>query len=163
MSLSDFVSGDIDPLEVENGQTRQIAGVLEGSPDASSLARAKHNLETAFCAVGLVDRFDESVVLFRRRLGWKLPLYVRKNIGRSQPESEAADQALDIIRSRNALDAELYEFGRGLFLEQMRREGRSFQLEVSVFKALNALGGIYWRGRQMGRGLRGRPPSPSSG
>jgi hypothetical protein len=156
MSLTDFVSGDTDTQEVENGQTRQIAGVRDGSPDASSLDRAKHNLETAFCAAGLVDRFDESVVLFRRRLGWKLPLYVRKNVTRTQSAPEPTSQALDIIRRRNTLDAELYDFGRGLFQEQIRREGHLFHLEVSMFKALNATAGVYWSGRELVRGLKRR-------
>jgi galactose-3-O-sulfotransferase len=154
MSLTDFVSGHIDVEEVENGQTRQIAGVKKGSPDTSSLERAKHNLETAFAAVGLVDRFDESVVLFKRRLGWKLPLYVPKNVTKVEGVGEASTQALDIIRSRNRLDTELYEFGRGLFGELVRREGRLFHVEVSVFQALNALAGTYWSTREFWRRLK---------
>jgi Sulfotransferase family len=156
MTLTEFVSGDADAEEVENGQTRQIAGITEGSPDGSSLDRAKYNLETAFAAVGLVDRFDESVMLFRKRLSWTLPFYVRKNVTKSDPVHEVTNEEIDIIKSRNRLDDDLYEFARRLFHEQVRREGRLFHLEVSVFQGLNAAAGVYWTGRELGRSLRGR-------
>jgi hypothetical protein len=149
--LIGFVSSDVDTHEVENGQTRQIAGITERSSlDPSSLARAKQHLEESFTAVGLVERFDESIMLFKRRLGWRLPFYVRKNVT-GTPATRATDEALEIIRSRNTLDIQLYEFGRDLFDREMRREGPSFQMEVTMFRALNAAAQAYWATRRWTR------------
>ena len=138
-TLIDFVSGQLDAEEVENGQVRQIAGLMRGVPDASDLARAKQNLVEACRVVGLVERFDESIILLKRSLGWRMPFYVRKNVTtKASPSSDSSDdQALDIIKRRNALDIELYQFARDLFGEQVRRE-RFFPMEVSAFRALNA-------------------------
>jgi hypothetical protein len=140
--LIEFVSGD-DVDELENGQTRQIAGITEGSVDTSSLVRAKHNLES-FAAVGLVERFDESIILLKRRLGWKLPFYARKNVTQTSTTRRASDAAIDIIRARNALDIELYEFGRHIFEREVRREGPLFHAEVSIFRTLNAAAQLGW-------------------
>jgi hypothetical protein len=153
MGLIDFVSSQVDAEEVENGQTRQIAGVTDGNPDASSLARAKQNLAEAFGAVGLVERFDESLVLFKRRLGWKMPFYVPKNVTQRPPAEEATDEAREIIGGRNILDAELYEFGYELFQEHIRREGPLFGVEVSVFQTLNAGARVYRDVKEWGRHL----------
>ncbi|SRR6266545_19635 len=143
--LTDFVSGQIDAEEVENGQTRQIAGVTEGTPDASSLARAKQNLQVDFAVVGVVERFDESIILFKRRLGWRVPFYVRKNVTPKLLAEEAPDEALEIIRRRNTLDAELYRFTCNLLDDQLRDEGPLFDVEVLLFQALNAAARV-WRG-----------------
>ncbi len=141
--LMEFVSSDADDEEIENGQTRQIAGVTHGSPDRSSLARAKRNLVEHFAAVGLVERFDESVILFRRRLGWQWPFYLRKNVTGTAPRNDTSDAALEIIRDRNILDIELYHFGRALFEQSVEREGPLFGVEVSIFQALNAVAQVY--------------------
>jgi Galactose-3-O-sulfotransferase len=158
-SLIDFVSSQVDTEEVENGQTRQIAGVTQGSPNGASLLRAKQNLAEAFAAVGLVERFDESLILFKRRLGWKMPFYVRKNVTRRSLEEEATNEAREIISSRNTLDVELYEFGRELFQEHVRREGPLFEVEVSMFQTLNAAARVYrdvreWTCHVGGKGAR---------
>lgn len=148
-SLIEFVSGQVDVEEIENGQTRQIAGVSEGRPDASSLARAKQNLAD-FAAIGLVERFDESVMLFKKRLGWKMPFYVPKNVTRGV-HADLTMEAREIIRDRNSLDLELYQFARQIFQEHVSREGSLFQMEVSVFQALNAAAGVYRDARELAR------------
>jgi hypothetical protein len=138
-TLIDFVSGQLDAEEVENGQVRQIAGLTRGVPDASDLARAKQNLVEACRVVGLVERFDESIILLKRSLGWRMPFYVRKNVTQAASLSDSTDdQALHIIRRRNALDIELYQFACELFEERIRRERFFFPMEVSVFRVLNA-------------------------
>jgi hypothetical protein len=155
MPLIDFVTGQADVEEIENGQTRQIAGVTEGSPDASSLVRAKQNLAREFAVVGLVERFDESIVLMKRRLGWKMPFYVRKNVTQTPLAEDPTEEALEVIRGRNALDIELYRFGSDLFEEQIGREGPLFDVEVSLFQTLNAAARAYQGGREWARSMRG--------
>lgn len=156
-TMTDFVSGQIDTEEVENGQVRQIAGLTRGTPDASSLARAKDNLLESCRVVGLVERFDESVILLKRSLGWKMPFYVRKNVTQETPSSDPSDdKALQIIKRRNALDIELYQFACDLFEEQIGRERSFFPVEVSVFRTLNAMARSGRAGMQAASALRSK-------
>jgi len=153
VTLLEFVSGEMDTEEVENGQVRQISGLTEGVPDAAALARAKQNLESCR-VVGLTERFDESVVLLKRALGWRTPFYVPMNVTEGGPPSDRTDaEALRIIEHRNALDIELYRFAYDLFEEQIREEEPWFRLDVSIFRALNATA-------RVARALRGATRAP---
>ena len=154
--LIDFVSSQVDAEEVQDGQTRQIAGVTDGTPGPSSLVRREANLADTFAAVGLVERFDESLVLFKRRLGSRMPFYVRKNVTPRLPVEEDTNEALEIIRGRNALDTELYEYGSELFGKLVSDEGPLFSVEVSAFQKLNAAAGVYRGIREWGHGLGGK-------
>lgn len=137
-SLNDFIRTSAE-RGVENDQTRMLSGRGAGELDAGTLGRkaldeAKRNLES-FLVVGLTERFDESFILIRRALGWKFPLYVTANVStRPKPASETA---VELIRERNQLDLELYEFACGLFSAAIEHQGESLRREVAVFQALN--------------------------
>jgi hypothetical protein len=146
--LLDFVTGSVDAEEIENGQTRQIAGVRTGSPDEDSLALAKQHLQERFLAVGLVERFDESMLMFKRRLHWRMPYYVPKNVIARTSMEEPTAEAIEVIESRNALDLELYRYACDLFEEEIRQEGPLFHIELSAFRLLNSAARFY-------RGFRG--------
>ena len=101
MGLEEFVRRAADP-SVDNEQTRLIAGVGPGEMMArgadgrlrapekpqvavteNDLARAKQNLDR-FLVVGLTERFDESFILIRRALGWRVPMYETHNISTAE-------------------------------------------------------------------------------
>jgi hypothetical protein len=137
-SLEEFVRSSPD-RGVENDQTRMLSGRGAGELDAGVLGRealdeAKRNLES-FLVVGLTERFDESFILLRRALAWKVPVYVTANVS-TRPKPASAT-ALELIRERNQLDLELYEFARALFSAAVERQGESLQREVAIFRALN--------------------------
>jgi Galactose-3-O-sulfotransferase len=138
MSLDEFVRTSPE-RGIENDQTRMLSGRGAGELDAGSLGRsaldeAKRNLER-FLVVGLTERFDESFILIRRALGWKLPMYVSANVStRPKPASETA---LESIRQRNLLDLELYEYAHGLLSAAIERQGESLRREVAIFQTLN--------------------------
>jgi hypothetical protein len=103
--------------------------------DREALEEAKHNL-AGFLVVGLTEHFEETFALLRRSLGLRIPFYVTRN---ESPPFRASERALELIRERNELDQELYAFAQGLFVEQVARQGKSFRLEVSAFRALRPL------------------------
>ena len=108
LSLHDFAaSGHPETL---NHQTRMLSGRI-GDFTPAALAPAQENLATRFACFGTHARFDESVLLFRRRLGWGNVLYLRENVTRGRPAvADVPPATLDLIRERNALDVELYAF-----------------------------------------------------
>src|SRR5438552_9070929 len=130
--------------ELFNLQTRMIAGDqgnLDRPLDRSALERAKQNLQTNFCLVGLTEEFDASLILLSRTFDWSLPFYVKKNVSRKKSRPENIDaQTHALLRQANALDLELYEFAQKLFDAQLRNAGDSFEYELRRFQRLNFLG-----------------------
>jgi hypothetical protein len=151
MGLEEFARTSADG-GLDNLQTRMISGRKPGERSATAgaqrgawlaprlgkddLEEAKRNLDR-FLVVGLTERFDESFILIRRALGWRLPMYATRNVAEGQTRDPPSEAALELIRERNQLDLELYEHARGLFEAAVAREGPSFRREVATFKVLN--------------------------
>ena len=116
--------------EVDNGMTRRISGLSPpiGQCTEGMLSQAKANLKDGFTFVGLAERFDESLVLMSRLLGWtEVPLYYPMNVNTRPAESVVLDPAaVELVRSRNALDVELYRFATERFAEQISQVGDEF-------------------------------------
>jgi hypothetical protein len=139
VSLDDFVSSGVDKNQVENGQTRQIAGVQEGDPTAADLEVAKRNLRGCL-VVGLTEHFDESLILMRRALSWGSPYYISRNVSpgtRDRPHPGYSERSLDQVRKKNQLDIELYAEARRIFEEQAADQDDSFANEISRFRRVN--------------------------
>lgn len=149
LSLEEFVKSDVDRYEVQNGQTRQISGVRQ-DPDRPALELAKDNLREFFSVIGLVDRFDESLLLLRKKFGWRMPFYVKKNVtARRNARSTVSERVLAAIATRNMLDIELYAFARDQFRRTVAGHGPLFTVEVGMFKLLNRLAQGYREGRRI--------------
>jgi len=111
--------------ELFNLQTSMVAGDEWDDPerpaDRAALERAKQNLRSHFDVVGLTEEFDTSLRLRRRRFGWKVRFYTRKNVTRRKDQIDNLDpETHSLLREANALDIELYQFARELFDAQRR-------------------------------------------
>jgi hypothetical protein len=143
MSLEDYVNSDLSS-ELNNGQVRLLSGLESvdsiyghGPVSRSVLEAAKANLQNHFFAVGLSERFEESVLLFKDMLGWTRTYFVKENVTQKRPtKSDVSKQILKRIEQYNALDIELYDFAERLFknmLEKRPVDGRS----LKAFQTLN--------------------------
>jgi hypothetical protein len=120
MSLEDFVRSGIS-TEVDNGQTRLLSGLEEadappaieyGKCSQAVLEEARKNLEASFAVVGLVDRFDETLILLRHAFGWQNVLYGKTNVtkvGSRNPDISA--ETLSLIAKHNELDIRILSRG----------------------------------------------------
>jgi hypothetical protein len=83
------------------------------------LSVAKENLRSGFVTFGLTERFDESLLLMRQPLGLSsrcLKRVTRRNVTSRRPrEAELSPELLEVIRSHNLLDIELYHYAQSLF------------------------------------------------
>lgn len=141
--------------QLSNGQVRLLSGDnLPDDPGVPSnrtmerddLERAREHLVNGFAAVGLQERFDETLLLFRRRLGWHWPFYVRENVTTRAYRQEDVDPAdLARIRELNLLDIELYESVRSMLEQSIAKEGAAFARDVAVFRVLNRAWGFLAR------------------
>jgi hypothetical protein len=148
MSLADFVRFD-HPASRPNAQTLQVAGAApqDAATDPDGvLERAKDHIDEHFVVAGITERFDETIMLMKRRLDWpRLPYYVTSRVGkktasagRSPSQRESMDAGVSaLIAEKNALDVELYTYVRDRFAAEVRRVGDAFQAEVQAFQRSN--------------------------
>jgi len=117
MSLEEFARNP--PFrEVENDQTRRIAGVnpLVGECTQAMLNLARENLLRHFDVVGTTERMDETLAQLNVKLGWNREVgsYPR-NVNTERPKSSVlTPAAVDAIRARNELDYELWRYASEL-------------------------------------------------
>ena len=156
MGLEEFARTSTDP-GLDNQQTRLISGrgqgevlparpaVARGSRRRSSVATSSGRSETStsFLLVGLTERFDETFILLRRMLGWRLPMYATRNVGRAasgsppEPPSPPGDRAGS--GSETSSTSSSTSTRAACSRRRSTRQGPSFQREVAAFRALNRI------------------------
>lgn len=130
-----------------NVQTRIISGYFpkpgELPPYAplpsDALDVAKRNMREHFAVVGTMERYDETLLLIKKRAGWTRSVhYVRMNASseRSAPE-KLPPRLVERIREHNRLDAELYECAAALLEQAVAAEGPAFQEELQALRRRN--------------------------
>jgi hypothetical protein len=137
MDLEDYVVGR-HSAQTQNALTRQLAGQSgEGELTRHDLEIASANLR-GFEAVGLTEAFDESMILFKRVLGWSTPFYFSRNVSkRGTNPGNVSDRTISVIRERNVFDAEIYALARSLFGSLVAKYDDGFDREVTRFKLMN--------------------------
>jgi hypothetical protein len=140
LDIESFVSTGITP-ETDNQQVRFLTGHIDdievGACTSRMLEQAKKNLTEHFAVVGLQERFDESLLLIKKRLGWnRLPLYQSRNVG-THKRPELPERVLKTIRKHNELDYELFEWASDRFQRQFEQE--NIQKELERFRRANSV------------------------
>lgn len=139
LSLAEYIE-NVQLKELDNAQTRRLSGM---DPDfghcaSAMLDVAKHNLRELFAVVGVTDKFDETLVLCKRLLGWKYILYFRLNVTKHKPGPTPPPKELrDLIVKYNELDVELYRYAAETFEQRVAALGPVFADEVAIFKRVN--------------------------
>lgn len=106
--------------------------------DQTTLEQAKANLESSFKVVGFVDRFDETCILLKQKLGWNFSsFYVRKNVANRNYLDEVSPTDLDLIHKYNELDIQLYSHAREIFERTIEEMGDRFNEELANFQLDN--------------------------
>jgi hypothetical protein len=161
MSIADYVTSGVCD-ELNNGQTRLLAGVEDivqapygdsaipyGTNDADLLERALHNIERHFIAVGLQERFDESLLLFQAKTGWPTVTYQAVNVGgQHYTKVRATPEEVDVIREYNRLDLSLYGVLAERFEQDLQATLPCPALQAHVLRWRNR-----WAGSLGGRAL----------
>ena len=99
-----------------------------GTTGQRHLEQAKENLRN-MAAVGITEYLDASVRLFNRVLGWQgapRRRVTHREGGRHRPRprrNDIAPKTIELIRSYNRLDLELYNYALELFRRQARAAG----------------------------------------
>ncbi len=128
-----------DFLETEgvaNFQTKKIAG------EANS-EKAKEILTEKFLLVGVVEQFDQFLVLLRREIDDKTfdPRYEQKNVVQNRVKSdEIYEMYYESIVERNREDIAIYDYVRDVLIpNKVTLYGSDFDNDLNKFKRDNSL------------------------
>lgn len=103
------------------------------------LTKAKENFERHINFVGLIQSYDESLVMMKERFGWANTQYMRQNVTKNKPDRDTIpSQTIKKIERHVELDMELYELILKRYEEQKRAYTGNLEQDVADFKATNA-------------------------
>jgi hypothetical protein len=123
----------------DNVQTRMLSGLPDpfGKVTNTMLERAKRNLRDGLIFFGLTERFDESLVLAKLRLGFDTILTrpnERVNVTRPRGD-ELPDELIQAARRCNRYDIRLYRYAERLFETVPERGRLEFEVELAALRA----------------------------
>lgn len=103
----------------------------------------KNNIKKDFLLVGLTHRFEETLIAFRRLMGWNFDekLFYKKlnETEFKMPESSYPNSILDSVSERFNFEIRLYNWLEKRFDSLIKLLGPDFDEEVRIFKRLNYL------------------------
>lgn len=126
-----------------NFQTRYVSGILKiKGREQEALDLAKKNLTESIQCIGLTEKFDQSLLMMGKALGWKNFFYQKANEGKKRKQHPPISKAdWETISNANRYDEELYTFAQNLFEVQKKRYP-SIERETRIFKLKNDL---FWK------------------
>ena len=133
-----------------NAQTRFIAGenFSKVNNEPKMLEQAKTNLREHFSIVGITEKFDETLMLMKQKLGWNSsPYYYRRNTNRSVSyvPHKIKEDTIATIREYNQLDIELYKYANELFKRDLSMSNHgNFKRDLSRLSISNKIYGKYF-------------------
>lgn len=141
MSLVDFVESGMS-IGINNGQCRFFYGDVDkhsyGQCDDEMYSKVISNLKEHFIWLGLTERFDESVLILSKLLGWETPpYYIRENVSKIRKPARSIDtDTIETIKKYNNLDIKLHNHANKL-LDQHISEIVGFDQQLEDFKIKN--------------------------
>ena len=135
LTLEEYAASSI--REASNKQALRILGYSSEEAWQRSihdpeplLEEAKKVLEQEFTFFGLTERYTEFLLMAKKLLGWQYIVYERRNTSSRDSSSKqiiesnpVSEEALQLIRDRNQLDIQLYEFASELFEKRCQAMG----------------------------------------
>jgi hypothetical protein len=139
VSFTEWLS-DNSRDHLDNHQVRWLVGRVDAGPiGRDDLEKAKRILILGCKAFGIVERFDESMLLFQEALGWGLPCYRPRNaLHRPEDDAVMTGEARALLAEHHALSFELVAYARELFDRLVQSRGWEFAERLAQFREVNA-------------------------
>ena len=119
-------------------------GFPQGSPDLSHDSQAIDDLlkeiEQDFLLVLIMEYIDESLVLLKRFMCWRLSdiLYQKRNSGKYTKTETINVENYNIYKNWSNVDFRLYDHFSKVFWKKVYAQGPDFMVEVAHFKQTNS-------------------------
>lgn len=136
-SLKDFVL-KFNDFDINNGQINRLGG-LPFEDENTQLTKALKNIETYFPIVGIVEKYDESLMLMKNYYGWTWPYYVVVNKNKKKPKTIISPEIENLIIEKNQGDYKLYLEMNKRLDAQIYNSTDYIEKQVKRFKSLNQL------------------------
>lgn len=138
VSLVEYVTSKTPMLRQRgrNGMVNSLSGVGAESVD-ERLERAWYHLQQRFVGFGILERFDESLLLLKQALGLEKTFYEMQNVRSGKTVEPPSEEELEVIREHNQADIELYRRASVEFDSRVTAKGPAFQTELRMFGLVN--------------------------
>jgi len=138
ISLGEYITSE-DPMLRQRGRnnmTNSLSGVIDGSED-DRLELAWHHLKDRFLTFGILERFDESLLMLKRLAGFDNAFYEKQNVRAINVDRPVTEDDMDIIHEYNQMDIMLYSLATREFNRRVELLGAGFQSEFRAFSSVN--------------------------
>lgn len=138
VGLRAFVESGKD-IGMSDFQTRVLAGGRwhnspYGKCPREAVKVAQRHLQDHFSVVGLLRRFDETLLMLGKASGWQDLCYVRRNVTRQRPDKRDLPRGtLKAIVNANRRDIELYSRVSEYLVHEVRKRGPVFAVQTRLF------------------------------
>lgn len=141
MSMEEFL--EYEPFQAYS-QLNVIAGgdsieeALKRPLPDDALARAKVNVEKHFPVLGLINQYDESLLLMKNHFGWGRAFYTRSNVnqGRKTFEDFPAETQR-IIEKACEPELEFFDYAQKRLQAQLDAQDEQFWRDLKTLKTAN--------------------------
>lgn len=143
-------------LELEPFQAYTQLNLLAGGPTVEAalrrplppdaLEQAIAHIEADFPIVGILERYDESLLLMKRHFGWARAFYARKNENRGHPRyQDLPAHQQQLLQRVCEPELALYDYARKRLEQQLSQQGDDFWRELDHLKRSNRRFGALYR------------------
>jgi len=156
ITLDEYVTRALT-TEINDGQVRLLCGlecatnVGYGEVSEEMFEAARLNLRNHFLAVGITERFDESLLLFGAVLGWRSLAYAPVNTRPARRAYAISESTKELIVRYNRFDVRLYDDACELLQTALSNHGID-AMKLALLRARN----VAHRAGRRGRSLLGR-------
>ena len=120
---------------------KSIEDALKTPLGVDALSVAQAHVESHFTLAGVLDYYDEMLMLMKRALGWSRAYYARRNT-RSELTPPLTDPQRRLVEKACEPDLELYEWVKARMESTLVGQGDDFRAELAALKRANRLFGL---------------------
>jgi len=138
VTLSEYVTSERPELRWRgrNAMVNSLSGVGHSSVE-EGLEAAWHHIKDRFLFYGILERFDESLLLLSKYAGFERSFYERQNVRSKQAQYPVTAEDIELIQEHNQADLKLYDRACAEFDRRIALMGAAFQTELRLFLKVN--------------------------
>lgn len=138
ISLSEYVTSDRPELRMRgrNAMVNSLSGVGHATME-EGLEAAWHHLKDRFLGFGILERFDESLLMLNNYLKLDRCFYERQNVHAKRAHYPVSSSEAALIQEHNQADIALYDRACIEFDRRVAVLGKGFQSELRLFRKVN--------------------------
>lgn len=139
VSLLEYVTSESSQLRYRgrNNMVNSLSGIRREDLD-EGLEVAWHHLKDRFHFFGILERFDESLLMLRKTMGLETTFYEKQNVRSTAMNVTVSREEYETICEYNRYDLLLYERAVAEFSRRVELLGSAFRSEVRLFDKVNS-------------------------